>query len=446
LKISIHPVIQILISAILILIPFFYNGAPLYYPDSMGYLFWGMQGLPPPERAGTYCMVIKGLSFGNSLWLVPVFQGLLVAGFLRFLFVRIFNIDKPVYLYFSSAVLGLGSSLGWTTAMLMPDIFCALSSLSLIILLLWRQRLHFTERVLVILLFIASSLQHVSIFFINVLIIIGFTLYFLFTGESKRHWLNLLTMTTLIVLSYVGIGLIHKSMTGRFFISQSSNAFLMGRLIETGILSNYLDQTCSVEQNPLCKYRGRLPMSCEHFMWNKESFLNETGGLNDRQMLYGQTIQKIFSKPKFIFLFAQAGMKSMLKQCLLVKVGDGLGRTKSNVPQLKFYVSDLSDYHMSRQKAGIDFDWVNNLLFAVMGILLFLLFRNYSSLHISGEIRMFGIGLILLFLANALVNGALATPLNRYQARVFWLADVWLLAALFPVLKSYFSFESKSPQ
>lgn len=412
----------------------------------MGYIFWGMQGLPPPERAATYCLTIKALSLGNNLWLVPFFQGILVASLLRILFIRIFQINQPGYFYFSSAVLGIGSSLGWTTTMLMPDIFCVISSVSLLVLLVWWSKLPSGERLFLMLLFVASSIQHVSIFFINLLIIIGLTLYFLILGEYRKHWLALKLLTVLVLISYMGIGLIHQNMTGRFFISQSSNAFLMGRLIETGILANYLNQTCSVESNPLCQYRDRLPMSCEQFMWMKESFLNETGGLSDRQNIYAQTIYKIFKQPKFILQFAHSSLKAMMKQSVFVKVGDGLGTFKSNIPQLKYYVSDMADFHMSKQKNRIDFDWVNNLIFAVLLSLVFIFIKNQAQISISPEIKMFGVFFIIFYLSNALVNGALATPLNRYQARMFWLADFWLLLALFPVLKSYISFESNSPQ
>jgi hypothetical protein len=51
-----------------------------------------------------------------------------------------------------------------------------------------------------------------------------------------------------------------------------------------------------------------------------------------------------------------------------------------------------------------------------------------------------GFFIITLLLINALVNGALSTPLNRYQVRVFWLIYFWLLAALYPAVKNLSSY------
>lgn len=426
------------------LLPLWYNGAPLYYPDSMGYLFWGMQLKVPPERAAVYGLFIRFFSLGKSLWLPVLAQSFLIAFALRFLWKKILKVSSFFYLLAGCIFLGIFSSLGWTAAMLMPDLFCAISSLVIGFLLLFPHRMTLPESLIFILIFFFASIQHVSIFLINLLILGAFGVYFLFTKRLKSKWFRISRLVSMVLIGYVAIGFIHKSLEGKFFISKSSNAFLLGRLAETGILANYLDEHCPNQPLKLCDIRPTLPMRSEYFLWNESSFIHQKGGLHDTQGAYGEVISGVFSSPKYVVQFALAGLEATAQQLFMIKVGDGLEAGEK--PQLMFFQRDEKNYIHSRQNQTIDFDPFNGLIYAGLGILtaLFLITRSYQKL--SPELKMFGIFLLFLFLANAAVNGALSTPLHRYQTRVFWLADVWLLAALYPAFRQRFSSESKVPQ
>lgn len=411
----------------------------------MGYIFWGMQKLPPPERAGTYSSFIQFISLGKSLWFVILFQAAIAVYLLQLLFKRILLIENQAYLYFSALVLGLGSSMGWTVATLMPDFFCAASSLIFYILGFHSDRISKVERWFLAALALFCSMQHVSVFFINLLVVNFFVIRWLLRREWRHYRWPIGFLLPIVLLGYLGIGLVHMSLTGRYFISKSSQAFLFGRMAETGILSNYLYQHCGDSQTDLCKVKHWFPMSNESLLWKNPELLRYLGGMEDKKEIFKTTNRAILSSPKYLFQFGQASFKSMMKQLTLVEVGDGLVPFK-DIFQLKFFGSDHADYLMSKQKMGINFEKVNTFQFCVLGLFLWLAVYTKAFHNLNQTHKNFLLFIVILLISNALINGGLATPLNRYQTRVFWLVYVWLLAVLYPALQPYFSSERKSPQ
>jgi hypothetical protein len=443
LKIKNNVIFQILAASILMLIPLWYNGSPLYYPDSMGYIFWGMQGMEIPERAATYGLFVRYFSLGQSLWLNIYFQAFLTAFIVRILWFKILEINNPFYFLFSCLVLGLGSSLGWTLATLMPDIFCTLSAVCLFLLLFFRSRYSVSTRWFLILIFVFCSIQHVSIFLINMLLLAFFSVWLWVKGQFKTQIIGLAGLFFLVFLSNIGIGLVHKMVSGSFYISKSSGSFLIGRLAETGILGRYLDENCASNPGPLCQMRTALPMGAEYFLWNENSPIKTTGGLHDANGYYKEAIADILTSPKYLAYFVEAGLRSAMKQFFLLDIGDGLGGGEK-LNQLRFFPGNESDYNMSKQIGQINFFRLNDFCYLVLAGLVFLFVRSRAIFDLSPDLKITAIFIVILLISNALVNGALSTPLNRYQVRVFWLVYLWLLAALYPVLQPYFSSDPKS--
>jgi hypothetical protein len=99
---------------------------------------------------------------------------------------------------------------------------------------------------------------------------------------------------------------------------------------------------------------------------------------------------------------------------------------------------------MSKQIGQINFFRLNDFCYLVLAGLVFLFVRSRAIFDLSPDLKITAIFIVILLISNALVNGALSTPLNRYQVRVFWLVYLWLLAALYPVLQPYFSSDPKS--
>lgn len=424
---------QLLFAAMLILTPLFYNGCPLFYPDSMGYIFWGQLGQPVPERASSYALFIRYFSLGRDLWFPVIFQSLVLSYLLKKIWVRITG-NNPDAVYYSVVfLLGLISPLGWTASTLMPDLFCVSSSLFLFLMLFpdegkkpsyW----HLGG-------FVFCGAQHLSNLMINGLLLILFIAFYFTKSKFRPGAFGIRLAFVGIFATYLTIGMVHKLLSGEFFLSKSGPAFLTGRIIETGIANRFLDQ------NPgkfpeFQRQKAAFPMSLENYLWNSQSPLRNLGGLHDSLDLHKKFNRAVLSVPSNIILFMKAGMKSGVKQLLLLDLGDGLSR--GDFRQLFFHPENQAEYLVSRQITGINFEKLNlwNTVFLVLLVVLFIV--QSRRIEFGRELLLMGLFILLLCLSNAFVNGSLATPLNRYQVRVFWLVYFWLLAASYPVLKSYF--------
>jgi hypothetical protein len=425
-------VIQLIAATALLLIPMFYNGCPLYYPDSMGYIFWGQLWQPVPERVSTYALFIRFFSAGRDLWFPVIAQTLIISYLLRRIWIQLTGKDPDGFFYAAFFGLGLLSPLGWTASTLMPDLFCVSSSLFLYLLLFpgegkkpswW----HIAG-------FVFTASQHLSNLMINGALLFIFIMVFFLKGKIVPRAKGIIMAAAALLMSFTSIGLVHKLLSGEFFLSKSGQVFMTGRLLETGIASRYLDQHPG-EMLPFQQFRKRLPMSSEYFLWNENSPLAAIGGIWDKAGNCADFNRAVLSSPSNLILFVKAGVKSAFKQMFLLNIGDGL-RPALN-PQLYYYPENLAENRLSRQSTGIDFvklnDWCTGFL-----VLLVLLFFTLNP-KVAGLTEL-GFFIITLLLINALVNGALSTPLNRYQVRVFWLIYFWLLAALYPAVKNLSSY------
>ena len=417
----------LLLAACLMLIPLFYNGTPLYYPDSMGYIFWGQLWQPVPERASTYAVLIRGLSLGRDLWFVILAQALLAAWILQRLWNRIQGQNARMGLLVSLFLLGLLSPLGWTASTLMPDLYCALSSLFLYVLL-------FPEKdkkpsIMDLAGFVFCSAQHLSGLVINGLLLISLMALLVLQKQIREAIPGIRMAMIGLFLAYGCLGAINWMLSGEFYLSKSGPAFLTARIIETGIGNRYLNQhpeACADFQ----KVKKQFPMPAEYFLWNSGSPMATLGGIKDASGKMAEFNRNVLSSPSNLLLFLKAGFKSGLKQLFQTDLGDGLSPTTQS--QLFYYPENQAESLLSKQNGGIAFEKLNGWCLALLaGLLLnFVLFVLPGGLR--PELRQQLIFIVLLLILNAFVNGALSTPLNRYQVRVFWLVDFWLLAAAYP--------------
>src|SRR5271166_6200878 len=147
----------VLLGALFLAWPAFYNGFPLLYPDSMTYLsdgrivakalflhqFSGYYGV----RSFFYSLVILPFHWNISPWPIVALQCLLVA-FVVWLVVRSVTPRQTITRYLALIlVLSLLTSASWYAAFIMPDILGSLTCLSIYLLAFARETLSRAERV-----------------------------------------------------------------------------------------------------------------------------------------------------------------------------------------------------------------------------------------------------------------------------------------------------------
>lgn len=138
-----------------------------------------------------------------------------------------------------------------------------------------------------------------------------------------------------------------------FTLSPAKPVFLFGRLIESGLAADYLQQRCGIEQFTACKYLHNLPKSSEEFLWGSHPLLKEMGGWNgaagEASRIVSATIRQ------YPVRFVVGCVRQMLRQFFAFTAGSGNYSIRSG-PEFEgfreLYPGDVPKYLLSRQSNG----------------------------------------------------------------------------------------------
>jgi len=433
-------------GACALLIPAFYNGYPLVYSDTGSYLFGGMDMVLPKDRPIMYGLFIRFLSLGFSLWLAIFAQALLVFYVLWNLFRLTAKPDTSKgFFVISVAILSWFTGLGWYTSQLMPDIF-TIVTLGSILLLLFHKRNTLTQNIIFSIILIFSINTHFS----NCLIAIG-TLFILFLLYRKKL-LDAKTgihfrLPLLISIAALAVGsLTNFIIGGTFKISPNSHVFLMGKMLDSGVLKSYLDDNCATKKLALCDCKDNLPETSRNLLWDAESPLQKKGDWKNSEEDYNAILLGIATSPKHLSLFIFNSINSSITQLFQNEVGSGVVSawySESTSPPYqavaKYYPLELNQYKQSRQNTnlwgqGLDLSFINYINFFLLIISAILIFKIFIlsgiRLKYPVEMQVFIYTLLIGIIVNAFITASLANVYDRLQARVSW-ALIFCLLILF---------------
>jgi hypothetical protein len=234
-----------------------------------------------------------------------------------------------------------------------------------------------------------------------------------------------------------GIGLALTSnaiIGGQFAFTPGGPDFLLGRLVQDGIVSRYLERVCPDPTLRLCAYRHELPMSNDDWMWSPESPFNKLGSWQEftpeAQRIIVGTLR---TDPGQHIVTA---VRAALQQ--LVTLGTGEGVSPEDHQHAVWVLSEHAPNAMARFNAAgqqrdlFDFtaiNWVQVpialLATAALPLLVVLLRRRRPA------VAALALTALLALLANAGICGIFSGPNARYQSR---LAPIAVLAAMVAVL------------
>ena len=266
----------LLVAAMLTCVLALYNHFPLTYSDTGNYLDNArdlVHGHRPWFffRPLTYGIFLVPFANSLTLWLLPVAQGLLVAGVVD-LALRSASVSLSgrslVGLF---ALLSAVTSLSWFSGQIMPDIFTPIVIL-LSFVVVWAPLS--TERApwlsLALLPFaIATHLSHLPLSGVLLCTGLGARLVIEPGVRSwRRAWpLALRTGGPLAVAMPIVIApnyLFHR----RAVLSRSSSIFALAHLVEVGAVRRYLERVCPVSRYALCAERTELRADTDWFLWS----------------------------------------------------------------------------------------------------------------------------------------------------------------------------------
>ena len=419
-------------AALLILWPALVNGYPLVFSDTGTYISQLMERHLGWDRPPFYSLLVLAAGLGRSLWPVIAGQGLLAAALIRvthrLLAPEAGWLDAALLL----TVLAGGSSLSWTAAQVMPDIFTPLMVLAFAILVLAPPGA--TGLLMPAVVIGLAILVHLS----NMPVYAGLCLCVLPLRALRQRvrWRLLLLP---FLLGVAGLTAVNGIARGRVSPSPYGGTFLLARLIENGPARATLAHDCPKAGWAICAYRRDLPLTADGFLWRADSPLYRAGG---PRRLIDQTDaivrRTIVEHPADVL---GAAVRDFGLQLMIFAPGSGLRpwyatawqTIRRDLPETAY-----AAYLASRQARGrmavppLLAAFVRALAVGGMGLTCGFAVYVAAARRLKPEAASLGLfcWIVVLALAgNAAVTGALSGPHARYQSRIVWLAVMagWLV-------------------
>jgi hypothetical protein len=441
----------LLVAALLTCVLALYNHFPLTYSDTGNYLDNARDLLHGHRpwfffRPLTYGIFLVPFASSVTLWLLPLAQGLLIAGVVD-LALRAASVSLSgrslVGLF---AVLSSMTSLSWFSGQLMPDIFTPIVIL-LSFVLVWAPLS--TERTpwltLALLSFaIAAHLSHFPLY--GVLLLAGSGAR-LATEPGARSWRRArllalrtggpLAAATLIVLApnYV----FHRQAV----LSRSSSIFALAHLVEVGAAQRYLERVCPTRRYALCAERAELRADTDWFLWSdrgprarSEAAMarGDSTFLREAPLIVAGTLRQEW--PAVL----GRSLRATAEQLVTFGIHPGEHSFSAEVAAAmeRLGPGPARAYRASRQvNHALPTSAATRLHYAAVGAALLALLGCLRRLR-GARHRPFRVLVATVFLGlvvNAGVVASLATVHPRYQSRVVWLVVMVGAVAALQVLE-----------
>jgi hypothetical protein len=413
--------------------PALWNGFPLIFADTGGYLLRPFDGTLELGRSalyGTFLAAGIPLEFWPNVLIQAALAIWIIALTLR---THLDGLRPTIAMLVVLGLAGL-TSLPWTASQLMPDIFVLLAALALHLLAFRPTELRTIEIAGLGAVTAFAIASHLSILGMGLALLLAYAVMALPASRLDLPRPRL-ALPAAAVCAGIGLALTSNAIIGgQFTFTPGGANFLFGRLVQNGIVGRYLDRMCPDPTLRLCAYRNELPASADDWMWWSESPFYKLGAWKEftpeaERIIVGT----ILTDPGAHIVTA---VRNTLQQ--LVTVGTGDGVNPENNQHAEWVLSEHAPKAMARFRAAaqqrdlFDFtaiNWVQVplalLATASMPIIVVLLRRRRPA------VAALALSALLALLANAAICGIFSGPNERYQSR---LAPIAALAALVAVL------------
>lgn len=428
------------IATILLLCVAFFNAYPLVFSDTGTYVSSGFEWKVPADRPIVYGLFIRATSLGFSLWLPVMVQCFTLAWLLRLFWRSVFPFSDAISVPFLLvlSLLCAFTPIAWYSGQLMPDVFTEVLLLIVFVVLL-RKTLPVWQWIVLGGLFVFCSVAHFSNLFIGVITLPAVALLRVAGLPALRHIDRFGRKSAIILIwcaaAYITLPSVNWLVERQWTMGKGSYTFLIGRLLDNGVLKRYLDENCGHENFRLCLYKDSLPANSRNFHWDPDSPLAKEGGWGAPEAEYGKIVWNTLTTPKYLALHVWESLLSTPAQLMQNSVGSGLElgwyRSPESPPYqavAKYFPYELNEYRFSRQCGnlwgqGLDFKFYSNLFFWAMLLSLLMV----PALFVARTKDPFApvlVNAVCLLLcgmvANAFVTSSLASICDRFQSRVAW--------------------------
>jgi len=416
---------------LMLLAPAFWNRYPLLQWDTGGYLARWYEGYLVPSRSTVFGLYLH-FGEGSGFWINLGIQALATLWILQ-LTLRVLGMVRPLRLLRMSLALILTTALPWLASMLLTDIFAGLSVLSLFILVLHGDKVSGIEKFALFAFTAFAAATHSA----TLAVLLGLCCMGWIARPLLRDRIAVAGLAQGSLTIVAGAAMLlsaNFALSGQLAWTPGGYGVAFGRMLQDGIVAQYLRDHCPEQQFKLCPYRDQLPANADQFLWGRSVFnaLGRFQGLND-EMGFIVT----HSLAEYPLWQTEAAIVSTARQLVEVATGEG---------------TDVTDYHTygiieryipaqrvamraaRQQHGGINFAGVNWLHIPVALVsmsLVFALFGRAVLRRKADDLALLAATVALALLGNAVVCGVISGPHDRYGARLAWIATfVTLIAAV----------------
>ena len=276
--------------------PALWNGYPLLQWDTGGYLARWYEGYLVPSRSTVFGLY---LHFGEDsrFWINLGIQALATLWILQ-LTLRVLGMLRPLRLIAISLALVLTTALPWLASTLLTDIFTGLSVLSLFILVVHGSRISRIEKCSLFAFTAFAAATHSA----TLAVLLGLCC----AGWIARPFLRariavsgLVQGSLTLVAGAAMLLSANFALSGQLAWTPGGYGVAFGRMLQDGIVTQYLRDHCPQQKLKLCPYRNELPATADKFLWGNSMFntLGRFKGMNDEMSLIVTALARRISAP-----------------------------------------------------------------------------------------------------------------------------------------------------
>lgn len=431
---------------LLLLLPAFWNGYPVFYFDSLDYISLPYTWKIPIFRTAGYGVFAAVVRPFNSVWPIIVVQSVLLAYVLfearRILFAHL----GARYAIVVLAVLALVTGLPWLASTVMPDVFTVPAVLLTVMLAQTEVRLGTVRTTIFILLLALACAAHPTHFALCTGLVVCI---FVFDKLALYNW-PVMRMHVRYAIVGVALGIAatvgaNWVASGKVFLTPRTTAVLtMAVMAENGLLQEVLEEICTdpeEHKSVLCPYREEIPQDANEFLWHS-NFFHKVGGWDVMIKESPWILDEIIDRHPIEF--ARTAAQLTLEQIVTFKTGEGF-RTMVGFLDLElrtYYPRENAAFLAARQQGYKDVEdspmmainrFQTPFMLASLPLILVVVVLAWRQ-DDRWKLTMSGL-VTLAYLGNSFICGAISNPADRYNNRIVWLVVLAVLVLLPPLLR-----------
>ena len=420
-----------------LLAPAIWNGFPLVFFDTGGYIAAAMELKLVPGRSLFYGAFLWLTTLGWQFFWGPVVIQALATLWMIHQVLRHHSLPSgPLATASFCTVLGTLTGISWYTGQLMPDGMVPLTVLALYLTGFHWRKLNRLERFLVTVCTLLGMLSHMSCLALA-LGLVAVLCAARLLGRGQGIAVCILPPALMVAATLLCMPLVHLGVSGTFGYTPGGPAFLFGRLVQDGIAQRWLAEHCPARGITLCTLQDRIPATADEFLWSDTSPFRDIGGWNEPataqlSRLVGAILQDYPAQ------FGWTSLRATGEQLLKVATGDGLDEyqpvTQGFFVHLLPHAAPLftAAHQQQGQITQRVFDRLNRIhvpvaLLSLLGMLPVLAWALKTR---RIDLALLASFVLASLLGNAFICGALSNPHDRYQSRLIWLATLVVGVAL----------------